>query len=281
MMKPNLLLIPAPIKVLGQVFEKMPEDLYIPPDALRVFLETFEGPLDLLLYLIKKQNLNILDIPIMEITKQYIQYIELMQALEIELVAEYLLMATLLAEIKSRLLLPKPKKEEEAEEDPRAALMQQLQEYERYKKAAVQLDTLPQVGRDFYIARAFVPTVAATPRARPIDLLELLQAYQDALAQAALFKEHEVHREVLSVRERMALILGRLPPEIPVPFYTFYTRKEGRMGVVVSLMAILELLRQGLIWVEQTTAFATIYVGPPSTMDDVEIIAQVEVNGNG
>ena len=248
-------------RVYDEFITQVPEDLYIPPDALAVFLEAFEGPLDLLLYLIRKQNLDILDIPIAEITRQYISYIELMQELNIDLAAEYLLMAALLAEIKSRLLLPKPKNPEAEEEDPRAELIRRLQEYERFKKAAEDLGDLPQEGRDIFLTHVEPPVrelLATEPFVGDFSLL--LEAMRDVLHRAQLQKSHIIAEEGLSLEQRFREVLARLASGETVIFYELFTVKEGRIGVVVTFMAILELLKQKMIELVQESVFAPIYV---------------------
>lgn len=248
-------------RVYDEFITQVPEDLYIPPDALAVFLEAFEGPLDLLLYLIRKQNLDILDIPIAEITRQYISYIELMQELNLDLAAEYLLMAALLAEIKSRLLLPKPKNPEAEEEDPRAELIRRLQEYERFKKAAEDLGDLPQEGRDIFLTHVEPPVrelLATEPFVGDFSLL--LEAMRDVLQRAQLQKSHIIAEEGLSLEQRFREVLARLASGETVIFYELFTVKEGRIGVVVTFMAILELLKQKMIELVQESVFAPIYV---------------------
>jgi segregation and condensation protein A len=248
-------------KVLGQEVLELPDDLYIPPDALRIFLETFEGPLDLLLYLIRKQNLDILDIPIAEITRQYMSYVDMMKDLHFELAAEYLVMAAMLAEIKSRMLLPKPKTEEaEEEEDPRAALIRRLQEYERFKKAAEDLDQAPRVGRDIFIADAMAPSMELTDLPPEVDIQEILRAFYEVMQRAKLYTHHEVRREVLSVRERMSMVLASVNAQNFTAFTSLFRVEEGRMGVAVTLIAVLELIRQAMIELVQPDAFAPIYV---------------------
>lgn len=248
------------IKVNGEVFSRLPEDLYIPPDALRVFLETFEGPLDLLLYLIRRQNIDILDIPIAEITRQYMDYINLMHELRFELAGEYLVMAAMLAEIKSRMLLPKPPGEDNPEEDPRAELVRRLQEYERYKKAALDLDALPRQDRDTFTVQAFPPPLDVESPLPSIDFRELLLAFTEVLKRAQLRSHHHVQREVLSVRERMSKILTLLHNDKFIAFSHFFDLTEGRMGVVVSFLAILELLKGSVIEIVQSEPLAPIYV---------------------
>jgi segregation and condensation protein A len=247
-------------KVGGEPYTQLPQDLYIPPDALEVFLETFEGPLDLLLYLIRRQNLNVLEIPIAAITQQYMDYLGLMQELRLELAAEYLVMAAWLAEIKSRLLLPTPVLLEAEEEDPRAELVRRLQEYERFQQAAKALDRLPRLERDVFIARAesVERHVMQTPPA--VSLEELLKALRDVLARAELVSHHAIRRETLSVRERMSQILERLDALRFTPFTALFRPEEGRMGVVVTLLAVLELLRETLLELVQVEAFAPIHI---------------------
>jgi len=250
--------------VQGQPYTELPHDLYIPPDALEVILEAFEGPLDLLLYLIRRQNIDILDIPIAEITRQYIEYIEMLRDLQFELAAEYLVMAAILAEIKSRLLLPKPGEEGEEEEDPRAELIRRLQEYERFKLAAENLDELLRADRDFSVAEAWVPdrTVIRTPP--DVDLKELLHALKDVMSRAELFSHHHVQMEPLSVRERMSRIIELLSAQTGkdafLPFQDLFTEEEGRRGVVVSFIALMELTREQLIDVVQNEPMGKIYV---------------------
>ncbi|HUS24499.1 MAG TPA: ScpA family protein [Candidatus Binatia bacterium] len=248
-------------KVLGQTLEKMPEDLYIPPDALLVILEAFEGPLDLLLYLIRRQNLNILDIPVLRITEQYTQYIALMGEMKLELAAEYLVMAAMLAEIKSRLLLPRPQLED-AETDPRMDLVRRLQEYERFKSAAEALDTLPRIGRDLFLAQAR-PEKVNVVQALPVPALrELLEAFRDAMVRAEMFTRHQVAREPLSVRDRMTRILARVSTGAPALFSDLVDPAEGRAGVVVCLLAVLELAKGSMIEVVQEGPFAPLTLRP-------------------
>jgi segregation and condensation protein A len=246
--------------VQGQPFTELPQDLYIPPHALEVILEAFEGPLDLLLYLIRRQNLDILDIPIAEITRQYIEYIEMLKDLQFELAAEYLVMAAILAEIKSRLLLPKPVSDEGEEEDPRAELVRRLQEYERFKQAAEDMDELPREGRDFALAEAFIEdrTVERTPP--EVDLRELLLALRDVMSRAELFSHHHIQMEPLSVRERMSIIMQRLGGDTYMEFQELFTVEEGRRGVVVSFLALMELTRESLIDLVQNEPLGQIYV---------------------
>ena len=248
-------------RVYQEVLTQFPEDLYIPPDALAVFLEAFEGPLDLLLYLIRKQNLDILDIPVAEITRQYISYIELMQYLNIDLAGEYLLMAALLAEIKSRLLLPKPAKATEDEEDPRAELIRRLQEYERFKKAAEDLGQLPQEGRDVFVAQSEAPVRDLLPTEPFVgDFSLLLHAMRDVMQRAALQQSHVIGESGLTLQQRLQEVLARLQTGATVVFYELFSVQEGRVGVVVTFMAILELLKQNMIELMQASVFEPIYV---------------------
>ncbi len=247
--------------VYGQAFMKLPDDLYIPPDALEVFLEAFEGPLDLLLYLIRRQNLDILDIPVAEITKQYVAYVEMMHAINMELAGEYLVMAAVLGEIKSRSLLPRPKTEEGAEEeDPRAELIRRLQEYERFKKAAADLDEMPQEGRDFWPVQAAGPDYTREKELPKIDLREVLLALQDVLRRADLFESHQISRETLTLREKMGQVLELLKGRDFLPFVSLFTIEEGRLGVVVTFMSILELVKEGIIDLVQTEYLGPIHV---------------------
>lgn len=246
--------------VLGQPVLQMPQDLYIPPDALEVILEAFEGPLDLLLYLIRRQNLDILDIPVAEITRQYVDYISVMQDLRFELAAEYLVMAAILAEIKSRLLLPRPPSEDGEEDDPRADLVRRLQEYERYKKAAEDLDTLPRVERDTTPVHAFVPELKVEREPPAVDMKELLVALVDVLKRADLYTRHAIHREALSVRQRMADVLSRIGDGQFHEFHTLFQAEEGRLGVIVTFLSILELAKERLLEIVQEQQLAPIYL---------------------
>ena len=253
-----------PFAVIGGApLTRLPTDLYIPPDALEVFLEAFEGPLDLLLYLIRRQNIDILDIPISEITDQYIEYIEMMKEMHFELAAEYLLMAAILAEIKSRMLLPRPRQAEDPEADPRAELVRRLQEYERYRQAAGKIEELPRLERDIHLAVAHVAERAAVTLPPDIDLKELLAALSDVLHRAELFKHHAVAREPLSVRDRMARIIERLRDTGYLAFPKLFTVSEGRTGVVVTFLAILELIKERLIEVVQNEPLGPIYIKAP------------------
>ncbi len=245
--------------VQGEAVTALPKDLYIPPDALEVILEAFEGPLDLLLYLIRRQNLEVLDIPIAEITRQYMKYIELMEDLRLELAAEYLVMAAMLAEIKSRMLLPRPVEVDE-EDDPRAELVRRLQEYERYKQAAEDIDRIPRVGRDVFPVEVEAPEKQVVRKPPEVSLQELLIAAQQAMSRAELFSHHHVQMEPLSVRERMSMILEITGPEEFTPFSALFQPAEGRMGVAVALLAVLELIKESLIELVQSEPFAPIYI---------------------
>ena len=245
--------------VNGEPLAQLPRDLYIPPQALEVFLEAFEGPLDLLLYLIRRQGLDILDIPLAEITRQYMQYIELMHDLQLELAGEYLVMAATLAEIKSRMLLPRPKSSDE-EEDPRAELVRRLQEYERFKRAAAGIDALPRLERDVWSASAEL-TQGQQPRVLPqIALQEMLMAFKDVVARSEMFAHHHIQRERLSVGERMSDILAALRDGGFVAFAQLFRPQEGRMGVTITFVAILELMREGLIDIVQAQPYAPLHV---------------------
>ncbi len=246
--------------VAGQKLTEFPEDLYIPPDAMRVILEVFEGPLDLLLYLIRKHNLDILDIPVARITHQYIEYIETMHYMQLELVGEYLEMAALLAEIKSRMLLPKPKDPDAEEVDPRAELVRRLQEYEQIKAAAEALRELPTLGTDMFSSSVLLPDLSEVKAHPDVDLAELLYAFKDVLKRADLQTAHNIEREVLTVRERMSRILRQLQSDKFVNFVDLFDYSEGRLGLVVTFLAILELTREWVLELVQSEAFAPIYV---------------------
>lgn len=249
----------APVaRVNGGAFE-LPQDLYIPPDALEVFLETFQGPLDLLLYLIRKQNLDILDIPIAEVTRQYMGYIELMQELKLELAAEYLLMAAMLAEIKSRMLLPRPETLAE-EEDPRAELVRRLQQYERYRRAAEDIEHMPRIGREIYLVGTSTDHLAHRRPPPTVALHELIDAFKQVMERAELYRHHRVRLEALSVRERMTEILSRVGATDFLAFETLFEPREGRLGLVVTFMAILELIKESLIVVIQQAPYAPIHI---------------------
>ena len=246
--------------VAGESVKQLPTDLYIPPEALEVFLDTFEGPLDLLLYLIRRQNLNILDVKVAIITAQYMEYIELMQALELELAGEYLLMAAMLAEIKSRMMLPRPESDDE-EDDPRAELIRRLQEYEQIKTSAERLDEVPRIERDFFVAGANKPELVRQHADPDVDFREVLLAMSHVLRRAEMFTEHEIQLEPLSVRERMGNILNRVKQTSEfVPFQELFAVEEGRLGVVVTFLAIMELVRESLLEFQQAEAFAPIHV---------------------
>lgn len=246
--------------VQGEPYTTLPRDLYIPPDALEVFLEAFEGPLDLLLYLIRRQNLDILDIPLAQITHQYMEYVEMMKALRLELAAEYLVMASMLAEIKSRMLLPRRQEAEDEEEDPRAELVRRLQEYERYKHAAEDIDALPRMDRDVFAVEPETPAQKVVRALPETTLRELLVAFREVVARSQLYTHHQVRREALSVRERMSTVLGTLAGDDYVEFGRLFTPEEGRAGVVVTFLALLELVRESLIEVVQATPFAPLYL---------------------
>ena len=246
--------------VNGEPVVELPTDLYIPPDALEVFLDTFQGPLDLLLYLIRKQNLDILSIPIAKVTEQYMAYVELMQQVQLELAAEYLVMAAMLAEIKSRMLLPQPSAGEEEGEDPRAALVRRLQEYERYRKAGEDINELPRVGRDLHLAWVSSKRKPATANPPQVSLDELLMAFSKVMTRAALNKHHHVRLEPLSLQERMTEVLNRVESEKFLNFESLFKVDEGRRGLVVTFMAILELLKEALIVIVQQEPFAPIHV---------------------
>jgi segregation and condensation protein A len=244
----------------GEPVTQLPQDLYIPPYALEVFLEAFEGPLDLLLYLIRRQNLDILDIPIAEITRQYVQYIEVMKELQLELAGEYLLMAAMLAEIKSRMLLPTPAGADEEEADPRAELVRRLQEYERFKQAATNVDRLPRMERDVYQASADSSGRPIVTKLPDITLKELLLAFKDVINRAEMLAHHHIRREPLSVRQRMSDVLLKVHGDSFREFAELFNVSEGRMGVTVTFLAVLELLKESLIELVQTEPFAPIHV---------------------
>ena len=247
--------------VQGEALTKLPKDLYIPPDALEVFLEAFEGPLDLLLYLIKRQNLDILRIKVSEITKQYVDYVNLMEAYQFELASEYLVMAALLGEIKSRSLLPRQEKEEEDENDPRAELIRRLQEYERFKHAAEDIDEVPRVERDIILGEAQAPFIEREVSHPDVEMKDILIALSEVLHRADMFESHQVEREKLSTRERMSNVLERLKnSDSFIPFVSLFTLEEGRLGVVVTFLAILELVKESLVEIVQSEPLAPIHV---------------------
>jgi len=254
---------PAPIAVVaGEPVVELPQDLYIPPDALEIFLDTFEGPLDLLLYLIKRQNLDILNIPIADITEQYMKYIALMETMRFELAAEYLLMAAMLAEIKSRMLLPRVDEDGEDEDDPRAELIRRLQEYERIKEGAESLDILPRMLRENFPLGVVPPVIERDTPLPDITLQELLLAFRDVAERAKLAEHHNVNRELLSVRARMTAMLSALRIGEFCEFSTLFNPEEGRLGVVVTFLAMLELCKEGLVNIVQSEPFAPIYLKP-------------------
>ena len=253
---------PLPLAFInGEALIEKPEDLFIPPDALEVILETFEGPLDLLLYLIRKQKFDITTLPIAEITTQYMEYVEAMMSLRLELAAEYLLMAAILAEIKSRLLLPKPNTDSDDEEDPRAELIRRLQEYELVKQAAEDLDVQPRLERDIFEVHV-APSESVEPlRIEPdVSLAEIVLAFSRAMKRAAAFEHHTIEREALSTRERMSMILSMLNSNDFTPLEALFSVDEGRAGVVVSFLAILELVKEQLIFCVQAGPYAKIHV---------------------
>ncbi|MEM8593910.1 MAG: ScpA family protein [Pseudomonadota bacterium] len=251
-----------PALVHGEVYTSIPDDLYIPPEALRIFLEAFEGPLDLLLYLIKRQNLDILDINVAQITVQYVEYVELMESIHFELAAEYLVMAAMLAEIKSRMLLPRSDEMNDDEgEDPRNELIRRLQEYERFKKAAEDLDELPRLERDIHVVNTVQPPEMTRTTPLPeVTMKELMASLGDVLRRAQMFESHQVEREILSTRERMSNVLERLREGGFVLFVSLFTEEEGRLGVVVTFLAIMELTKESLVEIVQAEAFAPIHV---------------------
>ncbi|MDA7738038.1 segregation/condensation protein A [bacterium] len=246
--------------VLGEVISDWPKDLFIPPDALEVVLESFEGPLDLLLYLIRKQNLDILNIPVADITKQYMAYVEIMRAANLDLAAEYLVMAALLGEIKSRMLLPRPKSEEDDDEDPRAALVRRLQEYERFSKAAGQLDDRPRLERDVYTAQADLIDPDPPQVLAQVKLTQLVDAFQKVVERAEANRHMFISRDMLSMRERMTNVLSKLNETGFLRFEELFTPEEGRLGVVVTFIALLELCRDDMLLIVQTEPFAPIHI---------------------
>ncbi len=247
--------------VAGEAVTELPADLYIPPHALEVFLDAFEGPLDLLLYLIRKQNIDILDIPVAPVCEQYMTYIDLMKETKLELAAEYLVMAAMLTEIKSRMLLPRPQVEEEEEDDPRAHLVRRLQEYERYRKSAQEINDLPRIGRELVMAVVEYQGAPVVERSQPtVTLDQLLNAFKKVVDRAELFRHHHIQREALSVRARMTRILELVGSENFVNFEALFDLEEGRMGVIVTFLAILELLKELLVTVVQQEPFAPIHI---------------------
>ncbi|MFT7287190.1 MAG: segregation and condensation protein A [Halieaceae bacterium] len=246
--------------VMGRAVTELPKDLYIPPQALEVFLEAFEGPLDLLLYLIRRQNLDILDVDVSRITEQYMRYVDMMDAMQFELAAEYLLMAAMLAEIKSRMLLPRASEVEAEEEDPRAQLIRRLQEYERFKKAAEEIEELPRLERDTWVASAALPPQEREVPAPDVDMRELLTVLAEVLKRAQMYESHQVQREALSTRERMSEVLDKLQGQQFVPFISLFSASEGKLGVVVTFLAIMELIKESLVEIVQTENFGPIHV---------------------
>ncbi len=245
----------------GEAIRELPTDLYIPPDALEVFLETFEGPLDLLLYLIRRENLDILDVKVADITQQYMNYVDLMGAMQLELAGEYLLMAAMLAEIKSRMLLPRPVHAEDDENDPRAELIRRLQEYEQIKTAAEDVSALPRLERDIFAAQAEKPELVRQHSDPEVDMKEVLIALANVLKRSEMFQRHAVQLEVLSVGERMQEILAAVNDATDfVPFAHLFTAEEGRMGIVVTFLALMELIRESLLDFVQNEPFAPIYI---------------------
>ena len=246
--------------IQGKELTILPKDLYIPPDALEVILDAFEGPLDLLLYLIRRQNLDILEIDVAEITRQYLGYIELMASIQLELAAEYLVMAAMLAEIKSRMLLPRQQSEEEDEDDPRAELIKRLQEYERFKQAAEDIDELPRMGRAIHRASAEAPDRDQQRPHPDVDIKELVTALADVLKRSEMFESHQVEMEKLSTRERMSQVMENLRDNQFVPFVALFTLEEGRLGVVVTFLAVMELIKESLVEIVQSESFGPIHV---------------------
>ncbi len=263
----------------GEPITALPQDLYIPPYALQVVLEAFEGPLDLLLYLIRRQNIDILDIPVAEITKQYVQYIDMMSDMQLELAGEYLVMAAMLAEIKSRMLLPRAAPDEEDEADPRAELVRRLQEYERFKKAAQDISDLPRLERDVFVATVDAPERKIVTQMPDVTMKELLLAFHDVLKRAEMFSNLHLQREPLSVRQRMSEILTRIKAGQFTVFADLFDAEEGRMGVTVTFIAILELLKETVIEVVQSEEFAPLHVRAASSVRLVEDGEEFMPNG--
>ena len=244
----------------GEAITEVPKDLYIPPDALEVFLEAFEGPLDLLLYLIKRQNIDILEIRVADITDQYMAYVELMQASQFELAAEYLVMAAMLAEIKSRILLPRHEDESGEEDDPRMQLIRRLQEYQRYKGAAADLDALPRMDREIYRAAAALPKIERIAPDPDVELQDILLCLARVLRRADMFEHHHIQLETLSTREKMSDILAQLSEHKFVPLVSLLAKKEGRLGVVVTFLALMELMKDSMVEIVQTDPFGPIHL---------------------
>jgi segregation and condensation protein A len=257
----------------GEPVKEMPKDLYIPPDALEVFLEAFEGPLDLLLYLIRRQNLDITNIPIAHITEQYMEYVELMKNMNLELAAEYLVMASVLCEIKSRVLLPRPKVEDEEEVDPRMDLIRRLQEYERFKKAAEDIDEMPRMSREVFPVEVETPELNLVRPQPEVDLKELLSAFKDVLQRADMFTHHHIERETLSVREKMTNVLAILSADTFTDFVTLFTVEEGRVGVVVTFLSVMELSKEKLIELVQNEPYGPIHVRARAQIETDELLS--------
>ncbi len=259
--------------VNGEALIEKPEDLYIPPDALEVILETFEGPLDLLLYLIRKQKFDIVELPVLQVTQQYMQYVETMTDVKLELAGEYLVMAAMLAEIKSRLLLPKVESEDDEELDPRAELIRRLKEYERIKNAAEALDGAPRLHRDMYVANADTSDNVQPIKHLPqVHLQELVLAFSQAMQRANAFEHHQIEKEVLSTRERMSMLMTRLSQREYVGLDSLLDAKEGKSGVVVTFIAILELVKEGLVMLQQAKPYSNIHVKLGAYDDDADAI---------
>ena len=265
--------------VEGKPMSQMPLDLYIPPDALEVILEAFEGPLDLLLYLIRKQTLDILEIKVAEITRQYMEYIDLMSELQFELAAEYLVMAAVLAEIKSRMLLPRQGDGEEDEDDPRAELIRRLQEYERFKTAALDIDEIPRMNRDYWVAAADAPVMNKEKPLPEVQLKEMLLALAKVLKRAESYSHHHIHLEPLSTRERMSHILESVSKagDQFVPFISLFDLEEGRKGLIVTFIAMMELIKESLVEIVQSEPFAPIHVKARSSAEESDIEYEDEV----
>lgn len=245
--------------VAGEAITEVPKDLYIPPDALEIFLDAFEGPLDLLLYLIKRQNIDILNISVADITDQYMAYVDLMEASQFELAAEYLVMAAMLAEIKSRILLPR-EEEESKESDPRMELIRRLQEYERFKKAAEDINNLHRMDRDIHRAAAALPEIEKIAQDPDVKLQDVLVALSRVLKRGDNYEHHHIQMETLSTREKMSEILVRISEHKFVPLVSLLLKEEGRLGVVVTFLAIMELMKDSLIEIVQSESFAPIHV---------------------
>ena len=246
--------------IAGEAITEVPKDLYIPPDALEIFLEAFEGPLDLLLYLIKRRNIDILEINVAEITDQYMTYVELMEASQFELAAEYLVMAAMLAEIKSRILLPRHEEEGTEEDDPRMELIRRLQEYERYKEAAQKINDLPRMDRNYYLAKAMLPVIERVTPDPDVDLQDMLISLARVLRRADMFEHHHIQLETLSTREKMSEILIRISEHKFVPLVSLLVKEEGRLGIVVTFLAVMELMKDSLIEIVQTDPFGPIHL---------------------